>query len=299
MKQTLALIAIIIILFSPALSLSTTTDHIEYNINLNADGSATWKIIQATDVNSTTDSLEEFQQRILTLINAARNSTTRDMALDFASLEIKTDMHWETSSQTIQYIFRWENFSIHEGNKIVFGDALNGNFFYTFYGNGEIYVTYPPQYSISSASLHPDEQNNSTQTLHWYRTQDFPTTAEITLTENRTVNNLPLTTFVAAFSGAFGVAAVGFMLLNHRRQRRLNSIKVIEPATATLKETQTSEEKILQLLKQSGGSINQSEICTKLKFSRAKTSLILAEMEKNNQVRRDKKGKNKIVHISK
>ena len=298
MKQTLAFIAIVIILFLPAESLSTTTDHIEYNINLNTDDSATWKIIQVTDLNSTIDTLEQFQQKILTAINAARDSTKRNMALDFTSLEMKTDMYWETSSQTIEYIFRWENFSTGKEGKIVFGDVLRNDFFSLFYGNGELYVTYPPQYSINSASPHPDEQNNSTQTLHWYRTQDFPTTPDITLTVSNSVNNLPLAILVVAFSGVFGIVlAVGFLVFNHQRQRKLNSMKVIEPLP--WKELPNSEEKILQLLKHSGGGIKQSEICTQLKFSRAKTSLLLAEMEKNNQIRRDKKGKNKIVHITK
>jgi hypothetical protein len=219
------------------------------------------------------------------------------MALDFTSLEMKTDMHWETSSQTIEYIFRWENFSTGENGKIVFGDTLRGNFFSIFYGNGELYVTYPPQYSVNSASPQPDEQNNFTQTLHWYRTQDFSTTSDITLTESNSVNNLPLPILVVAFSGVLGAMATGFLIFNIRRQRKLNSPKTIEPEP--WKEPQNSEEKILQLLKQSGGGVKQSEICTKLKFSRAKTSLLLAEMEKTNQVRRDKKGKNKIVHITK
>ena len=297
MKQTLAFIAIAVILFLPAESLSTTTDHIEYNINLNTDGSATWKIIQVTDINSTIDSLEQFQQRILTAINIARNSTTRNMAVDFTSLEMKTDMHWETSSQTIEYIFHWVNFSIIENGKIVFGDAFRENLFDIFYGNGELYVTYPPKYNINSASPLPDEQNNSTQTMHWYRTQDFSTTSDITLTESNSVNNLPLTTLVAAFSGIVGAFLIGFVLFNHRKQMKLNPTQVIEHPQ--LKDPRNSEEKILELLKQSSGGVKQSEICTKLKFSRAKTSLLLVEMEKNNQVRRDKKGKNKIVHISK
>ena len=288
MKQTLAFIAIAIILFWPAESLSTTTDHIEYNINLNIDGSATWKIIQVTDMNSTIDTFEQFQQRILTAINTARDSTARNMALDFSSLEMKTDMHWETSSQTIEYIFRWENFSTGKDGKIVFGDAFTNNFFSIFYGNGELYVTYPSQYSINSASPHPDEQNNSTQTLHWYRTQDFPTTPDITLTKNNSVDNLPLAILEMVFSGVLGIVLIiGFLLFNHRRQRKLNPAKVMEPVS--WKELPNSEEKILQLLKQSHGGIKQSEICIQLKFSRAKTSLLLAKMEKNDQVRRDKK----------
>lgn len=124
MKQTLAFIAITVILFLPVLTIADTADNIEYDISLNTDGSATWKIIIVTDINSSVDSLEQFQQRILTEINAARNSTGRDMALDFTSLEIKTDMHWQTSAQTIEYIFRWENFSTVEDGKIVFGDVF-------------------------------------------------------------------------------------------------------------------------------------------------------------------------------
>lgn len=176
--------------------------------------------------------------------------------------------------------------------------SLSGNFFSTFYGNGELYITYPPGYSLNHASTQPDEQDSYTQTLHWYTTLDLPTaTPDITLVKNSTVNNLPLTTLVAEISGVVAALAIGFLLFNHRRQRKQNLTQITEPAL--LKDTQTSEEKILQLLKQSGGSIKQSEICTELKFSRTKTSLLLAKMEKNRQVRRDKKGKNKIVYLTK
>jgi len=94
------------------------------------------------------------------------------------------------------------------------------------------------------------------------------------------------------------IAAIstGFLLLNHRRIRK-QSPQLPQPLP--IRDTQDNKEKITQLLKNEGGKIKQSEICTKLRFSRAKTSLLLAEMEKNNQVRRDKKGKNKIVYIIK
>jgi uncharacterized membrane protein len=297
MKQALALITLTILLILPAQALATS-DHIEYNITLNPDGSATWKIIQATDTNTAVDTLEQFQQKILNTINTARNNTARQMELDFSSLEMKTDMHWETSSQTIEYIFRWENFSTSTEGKIVFGDVFSGNFFATFYGNGELYVTYPTQYSLNTASPRPDEANNTTQTLHWYRTQDFPATQpNITLTKNAANNNLSLSALAIASTATAAMAVAAFLLFNRRKHQKQNAVKPVTPAPWM--EKQNSQEKILQLLKSSGGSITQSEICSTLRFSRAKTSLLLAEMEKTNQVRRDKKGKTKIVHIQK
>jgi uncharacterized membrane protein len=58
---------------------------------------------------------------------------------------------------------------------------------------------------------------------------------------------------------------------------------------------ESDQDKILQLLQFSGGNLKQSEVCNKLRFSRAKTSLLLTEMEKNSLVKRYKKGKNKII----
>jgi uncharacterized membrane protein len=66
-----------------------------------------------------------------------------------------------------------------------------------------------------------------------------------------------------------------------------------------LQENKNSEEKVLDLLKASHEGKKQSDICTELKFSRAKTSLLLAEMEKTNKIVRNKKGKNKIVYYNK
>jgi len=298
MKQAFILIILFIILFPQADALAVS-DHLEYNINVTRDGSASWTIIQATDINSTVDSCDEFEQRLLSIINNAKDHTGRDMALDMSSLQMKEEIHWETSSQTIEYVFRWENFSIVKDGKITFGDSFSGNFFSKLYGDGELCVTYPQGYSALASPL-PNEQANSSQTLRWYRAQDFLRgEPNIVLAEQDGVTNegLPPIAVVAAYSGVLGVIAIGFLLFNLKRNRKENLTQ-----TAALPKWQGVEdnkEKILQLLKFSGGNIKQSEICTNLKFSRTKTSLLLAEMEKNNQVRRTKKGKNKIVHIEK
>jgi uncharacterized membrane protein len=299
MKQALVFIVLFIILLSPAEALAAS-DHIEYHISVNRDGSASWTIIQATDINSTVDSCEQFEQRLLSIINNAKEHTGRDMALNMSSLQIKDEIHWETSSQTIEYSFQWENFSTAKEGKITLGDVFDNNLFSKLYGDGELWVTYPQGCSVSSASPPPNEQTNSSQTLRWYRTQDFISgKPDIVITEQYEATNagLPLTALAIVGSGALGAVAIGFLLLNLRRNRKQSSSQTV--ALPQWQDVEDNKEKILQLLKFSGGSMKQSEICTKLKFSRTKTSLLLAEMEKNTQVRRTKKGRNKIVYIEK
>jgi uncharacterized membrane protein len=297
MKQSFVLIVLAILLLVPAEALALS-DHIEYNINVSNDGSASWKIIQATDITSTVDSCEAYEQKILSIVNSAKGRTGRDMEVDMTSLQMKTEIHWESLSQTIEYVFRWENFSTVKDSQISFGDVFSDNFFSAFYGDGELSVTYPQEYSISAISLLPNEQTNSPQTLTWYRTQDFLSQKPRIVLANQGVISdagLTLTAIVALCGGTISAIAVGFFLYNRMRSRGKNLSEVV--AASQWQEGEDSKQKILKLLNLSGGNIKQSDICTKLRFSRTKTSLLLAEMEKNNQVRRTKKGKTKIVYI--
>jgi hypothetical protein len=152
--HALASLVLLTLILLPAQALSNS-NHTEYIITMNLDRSATWRIIQVTDSNYETDDLEQFQQKIVTAITLAEERAKRDMALDLTSLEIKLNMHWETSSQTIEYLFRWENFSAIKDSNLVFGDVFSTNFFSMLYGDGELYVNYPAEYSMIPTSSPP------------------------------------------------------------------------------------------------------------------------------------------------
>jgi hypothetical protein len=293
--QTLASLTLLTLILLSAQALPNS-NHTEYIITLNLDRSATWRIIQVTDSNYGTEDLEQFQQKIITTITLAEERAKRDMALDLTSLEIKLDMHWETSSQTIEYLFRWENFSTVKDDKLIFGDAFSTDFFSTLYGDGELYVNYPNDYSMMQTSPLPNEQDRQSQTLHWYRTQDLTSIqSQITFTKNEATTNPPFVLPLVASGGFVVAATVSFLLLNRRRHHKTQQIV----PTLPMQETKNSEEKVLELLKASRQGKKQSDICEELKFSRAKTSLLLAEMEKTNKIVRNKIGKNKIVYYNK
>jgi hypothetical protein len=297
MKQVVAFIILLTMLLLTVQGVSGS-DHLEYNVHVEKDGSALWTIIQATDINVSIDSWEEFEDRIFSTIDAAMDSTGRDMAVDLTSLEAKTEIFWEISSKTIEYRFRWENFSIVEEGQISFGDVFSDGFFSLLYGDGELYMTYPAEYDLKSVSLPPNERDDSTQTLHWYRSQDFLVEEPRVLLASRvgvSNENLPLLTGAVLGLGALSAMIIGFFIFKQRRKAKeklLGSNKF-----SSWQEVKSDQEKILQLLRSSGGSLKQSAICDKLRFSRSKTSQLLAKMEKNSLVRRRKKGKNKIVFL--
>jgi hypothetical protein len=295
MKQAIVFIVIVILLFLPA-KVFAISDHIEYNITVSKDGSASWKIIQVTDINSSVDSWEEFEQRLLFTIDMAREHTNREMALDYTSLEMSTEIHWDTSSKTIMYVFHWLNFSIVKQGQISFGDVFNQKFFTSLYGDGELYVVYPPEYHVGSVSFGPDERDDSTQMLHWYRTQDFLVADQnVSLETLGTNSNGTVNPLVVAVLGVGGLsaAAIGIFIFRNKRGQKESLLKSDE--RPSWQKVESDQDKILQLLQFSGGNLKQSEVCNKLRFSRAKTSLLLTEMEKNSLVKRYKKGKNKII----
>jgi uncharacterized membrane protein len=61
---------------------------------------------------------------------------------------------------------------------------------------------------------------------------------------------------------------------------------------------ETEEGKILKLLKSSSGSLRQSAIVEQCRFSKAKTSQLLALLEKKGIITRYKNGRDKIVNLT-
>ena len=86
----------------------------------------------------------------------------------------------------------------------------------------------------------------------------------------------------------------GFSLCSNAERHQANKLWLLaEPV-----ELETEEGKILKLLKSSGGSMRQSAIVDQCRFSKAKTSQLLAVLEKNGNITRYKKGRDKIVNLT-
>jgi uncharacterized membrane protein len=301
MKSRLLVITCALLLLLASVDKVQGQSVIQYTLQINNDNSATWKIIQVADINASVDSLSDFQQRILALVDAAKSETQREMTLNEDSLQMVTTIFWETQSKTIEYTFKWENFSVTENSKIVFGDVFRvANFFSQLYGDGRLLINYPPTYAINSVSPTPSNQNSTLQTLEWHRTQDFikgePNVVLQGIISNQNVSDWQQYIVIALGSVTIIAGVLTAFYVFRRRNRKKNTAQINTVSDGG--QMDSGEETIIKVLRSSGGNLNQSIIAERCRFSKAKTSQLLSALEQRGVVRRYKKGRDKIVTLN-
>jgi uncharacterized membrane protein len=264
----------------------------QYKVQLGSDGSAAWTITQVSGINGTVDTWAGFQEKITALVNEAASQTDRPMAIDNNSLQMST-VFTSSYSKTTEYTFTWLNFSIKENGRLVAGDVFGvPGFFDKLYGDGELQINYPANYTLESVTPTPDQKDASTQTLEWLGTQFFVTEKpSIVLIASANSEQQPSYVLIASVAAVAVIAAVVASWLFFTNRRQKGTVKAI----LTLPETE--EEKVLRVLRSNGGSAYQSAITEQCRFSKAKTSQLLTALERKGIVRRYKKGRDKIVNL--
>jgi uncharacterized membrane protein len=291
-----------VLLFLVAVNEAHCQDYIKYQIDVNSDNSATWTITQVSDVNAAIDTWEGFQQKILNTVDAAINATNREMTIEPESIQMETVISWETQAKTTEYRFKWLNFSTTENGELSFGDVFQTpEFFSQLYGDGALQISYPLNYTVISVSPTPNNQDDDLHALEWYRTQDFITgKPSITLNlkgQSGNKDSWPQSILIAAVS-AIAVAAslIGIYVVRRNKQKAKDVPTAAMLARTAL--TESAEEKILKVIQSSGGSLNQTAIAEQCRFSKAKTSQLLTELERKGVIKRFKKGRDKIVMLT-
>lgn len=295
MKHTslILLCTIVLLLLTLLVQDVNCQNYSEYSIHINDDGSSNWRITKFSDIDTQVETWESFQQKVFELVDSAGNLTQRAMSVDQNSLQIDTVISGK--SQTIQYSFTWQNFSIIQTNEILFGDVFEvNNFFSTLYGDASLQLTYPSTFSMKTVTPPPYEQNDQTQTLRWSRTQDLVNHETRIILSSNSSESQQYGIMTAISAASVSLFLIGFYLFKRRSKKK--------PSTSTVKSeeslfVQSETDKVLKILKSSGGSMLQSEITEQTRFSKAKTSQLLATLEKKGDITRYKKGRNKIVTL--
>ncbi|MCW4003483.1 MAG: hypothetical protein NWE95_06190 [Candidatus Bathyarchaeota archaeon] len=271
-------------------------NYFEYHIQVNNDGSAVWTITQFSNVDSPVDTWQGFQEKIFTLVDAASNLTERGMEISEESLQINTTI--SSASKITEYSFIWQNFSIVNDSELRFGDVFQvENFFGQLYGDAALELSYPSDFRVKSVSPPPNERQDSTQTLRWARTHDLASGVSVILTRapsNGFSDNISqYGLIVVALAVGVTVSLLGFFAVKRRRNKGENASTTVMDASPI----ESEEDKILKVLKSSGGSMRQSEITERCRFSKAKTSQLLSALENSGVITRYKKGRDKIVTL--
>ena len=274
-------------------------NYVEYKVQVNGDNSADWAITRISGIDTDID-VSGFQERVITLVDTAANETHREMAVDEGSLQMIDDISWETQSRKTVYAFTWQNFSIAENGKITFGDVFRvANFFGQLYGDGALQISYPPMYSVLSVSPRPDDRDDSVQTLDWLGTEYFINGEhEIALVDKSQSANgdwwQQYTIIGAGLATAVAALLAGVYVFRRRKSKaRASQIG----AAAGVPFFESDEEKIIKLIRSSGGNMRQSAITEQCGFSKAKTSQLLTALEQKGLITRYKRGRDKIVTL--
>jgi uncharacterized membrane protein len=267
-----------------------------YTIQIASDGSATWTVTQTLEINASIETLETLQNRITLLVGASESTTGRFMAASVDSLTFTRPTN--SSYIEAEYRFEWQNLCAVEDAHIVIGDVFRTpNFFDRLYGDGEVFITYPPQYIVQTVQPAPFTQNDSIQTLEWLGTKDLQNGTRIVLMQESTTLSFTdtLKDNAVLIAGLLAIAAgslIGFYMFRRNRKKK---VKVSENVDRSHPEMESDEEKTVNLIRSSGGNLYQSAVTNQLGFSKAKTSQLLGILEHNGVIRRYKKGRDKIV----
>jgi uncharacterized membrane protein len=269
----------------------------EYTIQIGSDGSATWTVTQTLGINSSIETLETLQNRITLLVEASESTTGRAMTGIVDSLAFTRPIG--SSYIQAEYKFEWENFSEVEDSRIVMGDVFRtANFFDRLYGDGQVYVTYPSQYVVETVQPAPFVRNDLMQTLEWLGTTDLESGTSIVLMRQSAPANFieTLSSNAVLIGSLVAIAAVSSAILFNiriNRKKKISTLERVEPINLPIMEN--DEERTMKLIRSSGGSLYQSAITDHFRFSKAKTSQLLAALEQRGIIRRYKKGRDKIV----
>lgn len=300
-RKYLVLCTVIVFLFVLTTSVKVQAQPgIKYAIQLNSDGSADWTI--TSEANGTSDSWIGFQEKVNALVASAAAVTQRSMSVQNNTFQmVETNINSNVSETN--YTFAWLNFCQAKNAGLSVGDVFNvPNFFEQLYGDGQLQITYPSNCTMQQKpgpSPPPDSVFPSSQTLQWMDTQfletgqpnfilDFQKTAV-------TDSSQPPFVLIGLLSAA-AVSITAFASWFFVKNRRTINSNAPTPAiTKTVIETE--EEKVLRVIRSSGGTTFQAAITEKCNFSKAKTSQLLSALEAKGVVRRYKRGRDKIVDV--
>ena len=271
-----------------------------YSVIIHSDGSASWVILQSAYLQ-TQDDRTSFEQNISqaidyspsimseisTVVNEAYIRTGRFMAIDNFAVGGNVTESGVGAYGYLVYSFDWTNFAVLNGKDVRIGDAFSNDSF--LFGEGELKVSAPNGYEVRSCLPSPDQ--NSGGTLTWNSVEGFQNGQPAILLSETNVLQTYLILVVLIIVAAGLLAVVAFFRVRIGKARN-------EASASVSKAGSTSDtEKILVFVKNEGGSVLQSRITEELRFSKAKTSKILGEMEKDGLITRHKTGRDKVVEF--
>jgi uncharacterized membrane protein len=274
---------------------------ITYTIMLKEDGTANWHVEYRTLLVSDEDGgafdsyaknvsftyLPQFKDLMQRSAAQAAAATSRPMEI--------TDFTGDTVIQTtptgkygvVYYSFSWKNFA-KTGTDLAIGDAFAGGLYLA--KDNTLVIRYPSGYTFSVAEPAPDQMRDG---LIWYGQRSFGAGEPRLVFEKPGFPWLPLllggVLVLIVIAGLYGVIS----------KIRRNEQDGSEDAAVPLSDADliTLEDRIVQLLKTSGGEQYQSEIVKNLGLPKSTVSATLNDLHKRGIIQKVKRGRENLIRL--
>ena len=276
---------------------------VTYTITIQEDGTGIWHVEYRTLLASDSDLdafndyaknvsdlyLPQFQDLMQRSAAQAAVATSRKMDV--------TDFSGDAGIQTsptgrygvVFYSFSWRGFA-KTGDQISLGDAFAGGLYLA--KDHTLIIRYPAGYSEILAEPSPDQVRDG---LIWYGQRSFGAGEPRVVFERSGFPWLP-----ALSGGALVLIVIAgvFIVLNKKRGSE-GPDEPGEPAVPlSAADIVSLEEKIIQLLKATGGEQYQSEIVKNLGLPKSTVSATLNELHQRGVIQKVKKGRENLIRLT-
>jgi uncharacterized membrane protein len=313
-------IAFIFILFLLLLStVSAAPDNgykTTYTINVKDDGTAVWNVEYRTQLVTKEDFdafenyteqlkpiyLSEFRELMQKSVSAASNATSRKMMAGGFTGEASIETAPTGNYGIVRYSFTWTDFAKLDSNKnLNLGDVFVGGLYLS--KDNTLIIKFPQGYTAEQVTPQPDMVRDG---MTWYGLRSFNAGEPNIVLLRPSISWMPYVLAVIIL-----VAGAGIII-----KIRMNKVQVtgalpgegIETAEETLREEAADmanlpnmmdlEDRIVAMLKESGGSLYQSDIVKKLDLPKSTVSSALNGLHTKNTIQKIKKGRENLIRLA-
>jgi len=309
-------VLIFLLLFSTVSAAPANGYKTTYTINVKDDGTAVWYVEYRTQLVTKEDIdafenyseqlkpvyLNEFRELMQKSVSAASNATTRKMMAGGFTGEARIDTAPTGNYGVVRYSFTWTDFAKLDSNKnLNVGDVFVGGLYLS--KDNALIIQYPSGYTAEQVTPQPDIVRDG---MIWYGLRSFNAgEPDIVLLRP----SISWTLYALAIIILVGGAAIAFKIRRNKVQvTGAPSGEGIEPAGETVHEEAADmanmedmmdlEDRIVATLKESGGSLYQSDIVKKLDLPKSTVSSALNGLHAKNTIQKIKKGRENLIRLS-
>lgn len=297
-RSSVFIFAIFAILFFSSVPSVISEETNSIYIKIYEDGSALWDLETRIELKTQADidffneymaALEEDEEFIIqkkkeslqNIINTVAYSSGREMTIENISLSYQNINSINKKYGVVNIKFLWKSFGSKDKDILKIGDAFSKG---SYIKNGEVLVIeYPEGWSINSIYPEPDEKRENS--LFWYGPKILlENEPKIVLRRDSIIGSMNMLLF-----GLIGILIVAMILIVYfTLTKRKKSMPILL----------SDQEKVVSILKSSGGKCFQNDIVARTEMSKSKISQIISEMEKNDLITKQKYGKNNLIILN-